>query len=213
MNPNTLISFLLIILATALSGCEKKEILKHRTVYGEANINGKTLLQYGTVEEGISNKYWYLPLNIGNPFIVKENVCYFQAMLRDSEENNDENFWLILIGIPAYDTFPIINHEYEISVQDKVDLGDMYNSFYWSGELRNYYYSNPDKRQLGVSGLSVPPTHDGFLPLNGTLSFTKYDVKTGDCSVSYNLEGKELSNGKAYSISGRYNGKLQSTKD
>lgn len=212
MRFNILIPYLLIILTTALSGCEKKELLKHRTVYGEATINGNTLLQYGSIEEGIFNKYWYLPLSMGNPFIVEENVCYLQAMLRSSEENKDENFWLILIGIPAYDTFPIINHEYEISVQDKVDLGNMYNSFYWSRELRDYY-SNPDKRQLGVAGLSVPPAHDRFLPLNGTLSFTKYDVKTGDCSVSYNLEGKELSNGKAYSISGRYNGKLQSTKD
>ena len=89
MRFNILIPYLLIILTTALSGCEKKELLKHRTVYGEATINGNTLLQYGSIEEGIFNKYWYLPLSMGNPFIVEENVCYLQAMLRSSEENKD----------------------------------------------------------------------------------------------------------------------------
>lgn len=77
---------------TLLSSCEKTELLKHKTVYGEATINNKALFQYTTIGEGLSNKYWFLPLGNDNNFIVKEGVCYFQMFLRDYEEKDAENF-------------------------------------------------------------------------------------------------------------------------
>ena len=90
------------------------------------------------------NKYWFLPLGNDNNFIVKEGVCYFQMFLRDYEEKDSENFWLILIGCQADENFPVIGKEYKIVVQNQIDLGNIYNSFYWSGELRDFYSGNPE---------------------------------------------------------------------
>ena len=60
----------------------------------------------------------------------------------------------------------------------------------------------------GIAGLSVPPSHDALLPLEGSLSFTKFDSKTDDYSVTYTLKGKDESTGESYDISGTMNGKL-----
>ena len=49
-----------MIFITVLSSCEKKEILKLKTVWGEATINNNRLFQYTTVGEGLSHKYWFL---------------------------------------------------------------------------------------------------------------------------------------------------------
>jgi hypothetical protein len=124
---------------TVLSGCEKHEILEHNTVYGEATINDRQLLHYMKFREGLSNQYWYLPLNgIGNTFIVKEGVCYLQIFLRDYEGNDTENFWLILIGCHADESFPIIGKEYKIAIQNQVKLGNIYialSTVVWNLEI------------------------------------------------------------------------------
>ena len=74
---------------------KKKDVLKLKTVWVEATINNNCLFQYTTIGEGLSNKYWFLPLGVDNICIVKEGVCFFQMFLRDYEEKDADNFWLI----------------------------------------------------------------------------------------------------------------------
>ncbi len=198
-----------MLFMTALSSCEKKEILNHKAVYGEAVINNKGLLQYTTIGEGVSNKYWFLPLGLDNNFIVKEGVCYFQMFLRDSEEKDSENFWLILIGCHTDENFPVIGKEYKIVVLNQVDLGNIYNSFYWSGELRDFYLENSEFESYGIAGLSIPPSHDEFIPLDGSLQFLKGDSKVGEYTISYNLKNDDNTAGETYRIIGRFTGKLK----
>ena len=144
-----------MIFITVLSSCEKKEILKLKTVWGEATINNNRLFQYTTVGEGLSHKYWFLPLGGGDICIVKEGVCYFQMFLRDYEEKDTYNFWLILIGCYADEKFPIIGKEYKIVVQDQVNLGNIGISFYESGKLRDFYSENSEFGSYGIAGLSI----------------------------------------------------------
>lgn len=194
---------------TVLSSCEKKEFLKHKAVYGEVTINNNVLLQYMTIGEGVSNKYWFLPLGIDNNFIVKEGVCYLQIFLRRYEEKDAENFWLILIGCIADENFPIIGKEYKIVVQNQVGLGNIYNSFYWSGKLKDFYSDNSEFESYGIAGLSIPPSHDKFIPLDGSIQFLKGDSKAGEYSISYNLKSEDNSAGETYRIMGKFNGKLK----
>lgn len=201
------ILLLTMFFITVLSSCEKTEFLKKKIVYGEATINNKVLLQYTTIGEG--NKYWYLPLGNDNNFIVKDGVCYLQMFLRDIEETEAENFWLILIGCHADENFPVIGKEYKIVVQNQVDLGNIYNSFYWSGKLGYFYSNNPEFESYGISGLSIPPSHDKFTPLDGSMQFLKEDPKTGEYSISYDLKSSDNSAGETYTITGKFNGKLK----
>lgn len=207
MKLNTIILSLLIVFSFILTGCEKKEIFGHKTVYGEATINGKHLVQYAKAEESLANQFWYLPLG-GNIIAIEDDICYLQMMLRDNDWNGVDNFWLILVGLPADEDFPTVGHQYDISVQPQIDLGTVANSFYWSHALRDFYASNKDEMHNGIAGLSVPPSHDALLPLEGSLSFTKFDSKTDDFSVTYTLKGKDESTGESYDISGTMNGKL-----
>ena len=201
--------FLTILFMTVLSSCEKTELLKHKTVYGEATVNDKVLLQYTTIGEGVSNKYWYLPLGIDNNFIVKEGVCYLQMFLRDIEETEAENFWLILIGCHADENFPVIGKEYKIVVQHQIDLGNIYNSFYWSGKLGDFYAVNSEFASYGIAGLSIPPSHDEFIPLDGSIRFLNGDSQAGEYSISYNFTSNENSAGETYRIIGKFKGKLK----
>ena len=198
-----------MFLMTVCSSCEKKELLKHQSVYGEATINNKVLFQYTTIGEGVSNKYWFLPLGNDNRFIVKDDVCYLQMFLRDGEEKATENFWLVLVGCHADEAFPVIGKEYPIVVQPQVDLGNVYNSFYWSGKLRDFYADNPEFESCGIAGLSVPPSHDKFIPLDGSLRFLKGDSKSGEYFISYNLLSEENVAGTSYRVKGEMNGKLK----
>ena len=95
MKRNLGILLMTMIFITVLSSCEKKDVLKLKSVWGEATINNNCLFQYTTVGDVLSNKYWFLPLG-GDICIVKEGVCYFQMFLRDYEEKDTYNFWLIL---------------------------------------------------------------------------------------------------------------------
>lgn len=54
--------------------------------------------------------------------------------LRDCEEKDTENFWLILIGCYADEKFPIIGNEYKIVVQNQIDLGNIMGEF--NGKLK-----------------------------------------------------------------------------
>lgn len=195
---------------TVLSSCEKKEFLKHKTVCGEATINNNVLLHYATIAEALSNKYWFLPLGvIGENFIVEESVGYIQIFLRDYEEKDSENFWLILIGCHADENFPVIGKEYKIVVRNQVDLGNIYNSFYWSGKLRDFYSDNSESASYGIAGLSIPPSHKEFIPLDGSIRFLKGDSKTGEYSISYDLKSDDNSAGETYRIIGKFHGKLK----
>ena len=209
MKRNVGILLLSVFFITALSSCEKKELLNHKTVFGEATINNKVLFQYMTIGEGVSNKYWFLPLGIDNNFVVKDGVCYFQMFLRDIEENEIDDFWLILIGCYADENFPIIGKDYKIVVQNQVDLGNIYNSFYWSGKLRDFYYNNPEFESYGIAGLSLPPSHDKFIPLDGSIQFLQEESVSGKYSISYNLKSSDNSTGETYRILGKCNGKLK----
>ena len=193
---------------TVLSSCEKTELLEQKTVYGKATINDMTLYQYTTIGEGVSNQYWFLPLGNDDRFIVKDSVCYLQMFLRDRDEKDAENFWLILVGCHVDENFPIMGKEYQIVVQNQVDLGNIYNSFYWSGELRDFYSDNSEFKS-GIAGLSVPPSHNEFIPLEGSIQFLKADSKAGEYSISYNLESNDDSAGDTYRITGKFNGKLK----
>lgn len=193
---------------TLLSSCEKTELLKHKTVYGEATINNKALFQYTTIGEGLSNKYWFLPLGVDNHFIIKEGVCYLQMFLRDCEEKDAENFWLILIGCRADEHFPIIGKEYKIVVQHQVDLGNIHNSFYWSGKLSDFFSDNPESESYGIAGLSISPSHEEFIPLDGSIQFLKGDAESGEYSISYNLRNEDHA-AETYRIMGNFNGKLK----
>lgn len=212
MKHSLSILFLAFFFMTVLSSCEKKEILKLNTVWGEATINNNCLFQYITVGEGLSNKYWFLPLGVGDICIVKEDVCYFQIFLRDYEEKDVDNFWLILIGCYADEKFPIIGKEYKIVVQDQVNLGNIGNSFYWSGELRKFYSGNPEFESYGIAGLSAPPSHDHFVPLDGSLQFLKGDSKAGEYSISYKLKSDDNSADGKYRIIGKFKSKLKIIK-
>ena len=61
MKRNLGILLITMIFITVLSSCEKKDILKLKTVWGEATINNNCLFQYTTVDDVLSNKYWFLP--------------------------------------------------------------------------------------------------------------------------------------------------------
>ena len=192
----------------ALSGCEKKELLEQKTVYGQATINDMTLYQYTTIGEGVSNKYWFLPLGQDNNIIIKDGVCYLQMFLREIDEKEIDNFWLILIGCYYDDNFPTIGKEYKIVTQNQIDLGNIYNSFYWSGKLRDFYSNNPEFESYGIAGLSVPPFHDKFIPLEGSIIFSKASME-GAYTIAYNIEGNENSTGESYCIIGEIQGKLK----
>ena len=209
MKRNLSILLFTMSLMTVLSGCEEKELLKHHSVYGEATINDKVLLQYTTIGEGVSNKYWFLPLGNDNRFIVKDDVCYLQMFLRDGEEKATEDFWLVLVGCHADADFPVIGKEYPIVVQPQVDLGNVYNSFYGSGELRDFYAGHSESASYGIAGLSVPPSHEELIPLDGSLRFLKGDSKSGEYSISYNLLSEENVAGTSYRVKGEMNGKLK----
>ena len=197
-----------MLFMTVLSGCEKTELLKQKTIYGNATINDKTLYQYTTIGEGVSNKYWFLPLGLDNNIIIKEGVCYLQVFLRDIEETEIDNFWLILVGCYADEGFPIIGKKYSIVVQDQVDLGNIYNSFYWSGKLRDFYSDNSEFESYGVAGISIPPSHDEFIPLDGTIQFSQASKK-GAYTISYILNSNDNSTGKTYRLIGEMQGKLK----
>ena len=198
-----------LLFVTVLSGCEKKELLKQKTVYGKATINDRVLYQYTTIGETLSNQYWFLPLELGNHFVVKEGVCYLQLFLRDSEETEAENFWLILIGCHADEHFPILGKEYELVVQRQVNLGTLYNSFYWSGELGEFYSGNSEFASYGIAGLSIPPAHDAFIPLEGSMQFLKGDSQADAYAISYNLKSEDDTTGTTYRITGEFHGKLK----
>lgn len=200
--------FLTLLSITVLSSCEKKELLKQRTLYGEATINGKTLYQYTTIGEAVSNKYWFLPLGLDNNIIIKEGVCYLQMFLRDYEETETENFYLILVGCYADENFPVVGKEYEIVVENKIELGNIYNSFYWSGELRDYYFHNPEFETYGIAGLSITPSHDGFIPVEGSIQFIQ-TAKDGLFTISYTLDNNNNTSDGSYHIIGEFQGKLK----
>lgn len=211
MKRNLGILLMTVIFITVLSSCEKKDVLKLKTVWGEATINNNCLFQYTTVGDVLSNKYWFLPLG-GDICIVKEGVCYFQMFLRDYEEKDADNFWLILIGCYADDKFPIIGKEYKIVVQDQVNLGNIGISFYESGKLRDFYSENSEFVSYGIAGLSIPPSHEKFIPLAGSIKFVKGDTKSGEYSISYSLKSEDNSASDTYSIMGKFNGKLKIIK-
>ena len=193
---------------TVLSSCTKTELLEHKTVYGEAKINDKTLYQYTTIGESVSNKYWFLPLVLDNNIIVKEGVCYLQMFLRDREDTEIDNFWLILVGCYADENFPVIGKEYKIVVENQIELGNIYNSFYWSGKLRDFYSDNSEFESYGVAGLSIPASHDEFIPLEGTILFSQA-AKEGAYTISYILKSNDNSTGETYRIIGGLQGKLE----
>ena len=200
------ILLLTMFFMTVLSGCEKTELLKQKTVHGEATVNDKTLYQYTTIDEVFSNKYWFLPL--GNDIIVKDGVCYFQMFLREREVQDTENFWLILVGCYADEGFPIIGKEYKIVVENQIELGNIYNSFYWSGKLGEFYSDNPEFESYGIAGLSTPPSHDEFIPLEGSVQFS-HAAKDGAYTISYILNSSDDSAVKTYRINGWLQGKLK----
>lgn len=202
------ILLLTMLFLSLLLGCEKKELLSRKYVYGKATINNKAYSQYTTIGEGVSNKYWFLPLGVDNYFIIKEGVCYLQLFLRDDEEKDAENFWLILIGCRADEHFPVVGKEYEIVVENRVDLGNIYNSFYWSGKLRNFYRDHPESESYGIAGLSIPPTHEKFIPLDGSMQFLKGDAESGEYSIAYNFRSENNAD-ETYRIVGKFNGKLK----
>ena len=202
------ILLLTMFFMTLLSSCEKKELLKQKTIYGEATINDKTLYQYTAIGEGFSNKYWFLPIGNDNNIIVKDGVCYLQMFLREREETETENFWLILVGCYADEGFPIIGKEYKIVVENQIELGTIYNSFYWSGKLRDFYSNNSEFESYGIAGLSVPPSHDEFIPLEGSILFSQA-AKEGAYTISYILESNDNSTGETYHIFGGIQGKLK----
>ena len=202
------ILLLTMFFMTLLSSCEKKELLKQKTIYGEATINDKTLYQYTAIGEGFSNKYWFLPIGNDNNIIVKDGVCYLQMFLREREETETENFWLILVGCYADEGFPIIGKEYKIVVENQIELGNIYNSFYWNGKLRDFYSNNSEFESYGIAGLSVPPSHDEFIPLEGSILFSQA-AKEGAYTISYILESNDNSTGETYHIIGGIQGKLK----
>ena len=57
MKRNLGILLMTMIFITVLSSCEKKDVLKLKTVWGEATINNNCLFQYTTVGDVLSNKY------------------------------------------------------------------------------------------------------------------------------------------------------------
>ena len=140
--------------------------------------------------------------------IVKDGVCYLQMFLRDIEETELEKFWLILVGCHADEDFLVIGKEYKIVVQNQVDLGNIYNSFYWSGKLGDFYSDNSEFESYGVAGISIPPSHDEFIPLDGTIQFSQASKK-GAYTISYILNSNDNSTGKTYRLIGEMQGKLK----
>lgn len=132
--------------------------------------------------------------------------------LRDYEEKDTYDFWLILIGCYADEKFPIIGKEYKIVVQDQVNLGNIGISFYESGKLRDFYSENSEFVSYGIAGLSIPPSHEKFIPLAGSIKFVKGDTKFGEYSISYSLKSEDNSASDTYSIMGKFNSRLKIIK-
>lgn len=91
-------------------------------------------------------------------------------------------------------------------------MGNIGNSFYWSGELRKFYSGNPEFESYGIAGLSAPPSHDHFVPLDGSLQFLKGDSKAGEYSISYKLKSDDNSADGKYRIIGKFKSKLKIIK-
>ena len=116
------------------------------------------------------------------------------------------------MGCYADEKFPIIGKEYKIVVQDQVNLGNIGISFYESGKLRDFYSENSEFVSYGIAGLSIPPSHEKFIPLAGSIKFVKGDTKSGEYSISYSLKSEDNSASDTYSIMGKFNGKLKVIK-
>lgn len=198
-----------LLLVFLLSGCSKEEILGHKNNYGEATINGMKLYDYVTLEESFSNSLWFRPMPMYNFKITKDSISYIQMVLRNNNEEDYNNYWLILIGLHADTGFPVLNQEYYIIYDDKIDYGNIYSTFLYTRELENRIDSGYDFPSQGIAGLRTPTSDNNFLPLVGKICFNKYDHSTGTYCASYTLESVDTPGMLKYIIDGVFKDKIK----
>lgn len=201
----------IIMILIALTGCSKESIKNHKTFYGKATINGLELFDYRTLEESITPSLWYINLSRNSLKITKDNICYMQIFLRKDKEKDPFNYYMILIGISVDDKFPVLNKEYTINYIDNIEYGNRYCTFEDTKELENLIQYN-NSISSGIAGIETPTSEGRYLPLKGSLSFYKYDSKTGTYYISYNLETLDIVESQKYNITGEFYNKLSSFK-
>lgn len=178
---------ILLFFATLTVGCKKVDILSLKTNYGEAMVNGVKLYDYATVEEKLASSMAPRLMPLADLF-KNGDIFYLQTTLRKEDESDPSNFWFILMGIPADDSFPVLNKEYSIVFNENVDYGSVHNSFEYTHELNNLPDSGKGDEPIGIAGISTPTSGFELIPLTGKICMYKYDNKSGIYYFHYTLE-------------------------
>lgn len=200
---------ILIFIATIMAGCKKVEIMTQKTRYGEASVNGVKLYDYATVKELLTNSVAHQLMPLADFIKTGNGVSYLQTTLRKENEDDPNNFWFILIGIPADESFPVLNKEYNICYNENVEYGSIHRSFKYTRELENLFNSGLGDETLGIAGIRTPTSGNELLPLTGKISFYKYDEKNGIYYSRYTLESLEDAGSEPCLIEGEFHKQIQ----
>ena len=207
------LAFVTCAAVLSLASCsEKHEVLKQKTNFGVATINGKAYRDYLTVAEALSNKFFYTPLNGSGKFLISNGaVAYLQFVLRDDSASELHENWLVLVGIsiPEGEDFPVIGKEYPIQYSPLTDhTFSGGGNFYELKVLEQMKATKSVDLPSGVGGLKIPYAID-FITLSGSLTFSSSKPSKDGTKVNYSgqytLENQpDEENGKI-SINGKFN--------
>lgn len=204
MKKNIGYTFMLLLFAIMMGGCCKVEIKSLKTRYGEACINDVKLYDYATVKEQLSHSIAYQIMPLADFIKTKDNILYLQTTLREEDEENPNNYWFILMGIPEEDGLPVLDKEYKICFNGNVDYGSVHRSFKYTRELENQFNSVSGNPTPGIAGIRTPTSGDELIPLIGKISFYKYDAKNGIYYSRYILESVEINESESCVIEGEF---------
>lgn len=177
----------IFVLLIMLTGCTKGAILNHRDIYGNATINDLNMTDYLTLKESLTPELWYVNLPSKRLIVTEDSCCYIQTFLRKDKEENPFNYYMILIGIPVEDGFPILSKEYRISYDNRVDYGKRNRTFEDSKELEKLI-ADSSSMSYGIAGIHTPLSMGHYIPLSGKFSFDKYEATTNSYHISYAFE-------------------------
>ena len=135
---------------------------------------------------------------------TRDNILYLQTTLREEDEENPNNYWFILMGIPEEDGLPVLDKEYKICFNVNVDYGSVHRSFEYTRELENQSISVSGNQTSGIAGMRTPTSGDKLIPLTGKISFYKYDAKNGIYYSRYTLESVEINESESCVIGSEF---------
>ena len=209
-------AYAIFVLLVILTGCTKEAILNHRDIYGEATINDLYLMDYVTLKESIIPELGYANLPINRLVITEDSICYIHTFLRKEHEENSiyPNFYLILIGLPIKDGFPVLSNDYEILHDVRIDYGERRRSFRYRNEIEKLI-ADDGSIPYGIAGIRTPTSYDHYIPLRGKLCFEKHDAKTNTYYISYafeTVENLDMPDTLRYEIKGFFKNQLKTLR-